>query len=451
MTDRDSTIAALDSLRDANPVPGSGSAPPFADVLARAQASPSRSRVRSLLVPVVGVAVALAVVLVIGLSVSSDHKRPAPRRPAAPPAQTRTPRVPSGGMPGVIQPLGFGVALGGTGFISFYQCQPDRRCGCCGPSSRAGSTLTNWLATTTDAGRSWQVAPSSFRLFGQPVLSGRDGWAMGLRGTSTELIFVSHDGGLRWTVAHTPGSPFGLSVAAGEVWSLAYVSGRGYLVLHGAIGGSALAPTAQQPAIGDHSPQVVAVGASTAYVYTYAHNGSEGPLSFVTHDDGRTWQPAAAACPVGYAPDVVSAGGPDALRAGCVAFMHDKVRNVVRRSDDGGRHWRVLPQPFGGIGPLESVSASVAWAQDGDGDILRTIDGGTHWTKVWTVSGSQPRALAVRYLPQLALESQNADRAAILVMLSRGSPRHPRFTNFVIYQTTNAGRSWTPTVVALPR
>jgi photosystem II stability/assembly factor-like uncharacterized protein len=453
MTDRDSTTAALDRLRDANPVPGTGNAPPFADVLARVEASPSRTRVGSLLVPLVGVAVALAVVLVIGLSLSSDRNRPALRRPAAGHgAQTHTPRAPSGGMPGLITPTGFGFAPGGAGFVSFVQCQPDRRCGCCGPGSTAGSVHTNWLATTTDGRRSWHVAPSSFSLI-QPVLTGRDGWALGSTGGRTAVMFVSHDGGLRWTVARTAVSPEQpVSVAAGEAWSVG-ADNRTMIVMHGATGGSALLATARQPASGDHYFQVVAGGAGTAYVYTYASNGSEARPTFVTRDDGRTWQPIAAPCPVGYAPAFVSAGGPEALWAGC-DVLHVTKRNeatgVLLRSDDGGRHWRVLPQPSGGMFPVHTASASVAWAADSNGDILRTTDGGAHWTKVWTVSGSQPHALA-GYLPQLALESQNADSAAILVLLTGGSPRHPKFTNFVIYRTTNAGRSWTPTVVALPR
>jgi hypothetical protein len=459
MTDRDSTTAALDRLSDANPVPGTGSAPPFADVLARVEASPARTRVGGLLVPLVGVAVALAVVLVIGLSLSSDRNRPAPRRPAAGHGvQTRTPRAPSGGMPGLVTPMGFGFAPGGAGFVSFVQCLPDRLCGCCGPGSTAGSVQTNWLATTTDAGRSWDVARSSLSLK-QPVLTGRDGWAVATTGGHTEVIVVSHDGGVRWTVARTAGSPEQLvSVAAGEVWSVGADNGT-TIVMHGATGGSALSATARQPASGDHFFQVIAAGAGTAYVYTYASNGSEARPSFVTHDDGRTWQPIAALCPVGYAPAFVSAGSPEALWAGCNAVSgrlierlttRHEATGVLRRSDDGGRHWRVLPQPLGDMSPVQAASASVAWATDSHGDILRTTDGGAHWTKVWTVSGSQPHALA-GYLPQLALESQSADSAAVLVLLMRGSPRNPRFTNFVMYRTTNAGRSWTPTVVALPR
>ena len=51
------------------------------------------------------------------------------------------------------------------------------------------------------------------------------------------------------------------------------------------------------------------------------------------------------------------------------------------------------------------------------------------------------------------LSAQGGDDASVLVQLTDGPISHdqvPHATNLIVYRTTDAGRSWQPTVVKLP-
>ena len=108
--------------------------------------------------------------------------------------------------------LGFGPA--GTGVIAWTQF-------------RAASTVhpKPWLATTSDAGRSWSGLGRSFSLFATPVFDGsRDGWTQGVDSSQALRFYVTHDGGRSWTPAQSAAAADSVegdvSVAGGVVWAV---------------------------------------------------------------------------------------------------------------------------------------------------------------------------------------------------------------------------------------
>jgi photosystem II stability/assembly factor-like uncharacterized protein len=82
------------------------------------------------------------------------------------------------------------------------------------------------------------------------------------------------------------------------------------------------------------------------------------------------------------------------------------------------------------------------------GHVIRTTDGGANWSTVWTVGALQPPTLA-GHSPMLA--QQDPLTAEVVVSLTRRQVQHhAKFTNLVVYRTTNGGRSWQASVVRLP-
>ncbi len=120
------------------------------------------------------------------------------------------------------------------------------------------------------------------------------------------------------------------------------------------------------------------------------------------------------------------------------------------RSTDGGTGWSRMRLPFIPLYAFEPVSSRVAWSQGVHGTIYRTADGGASWQPVWQSGGPHGRSTP-GFSP--ILSAQSADDASLLVQLTRGPTSHdgvPRSTNLIVYRTSNAGRSWYPSVVKLP-
>jgi hypothetical protein len=441
------TVDPLDRLRAVNPVPHGSSAPPLAQILERILDEGRPAHRRRLwagsIVPAVGVAAVIAVValalVLLGHRAAATHSTPAA------PTVSGTPAAPVGGMGGVVEVYGSAFSSPERGVISLQQCQP-----CHAAPTGGQQTFSDWLASTSDGGASWQVTRRPWYLF-DPRFSGSDGWAEGLQapsgGGGLARFYVSHDGGRSWSVAPSAAPALGnenVSVAGGEVWAV----GSGcqatcnVTVLRGPASGTRLSATPAQPIAGGYTNlQAVAAGPGTAYVT----NSVDPAQSFATHDNGRTWQRLSPPCPAGAAVGELSAGGPVSLWETC---QMRRGADALRRSTDGGRHWQALPASVGNLFTLQAGSAQVAWALTVHGDVIRTADGGRSWSTVWTVGLSQPSALA-GHTPMLS--QQGPLTAAVLVILSRGHVQHhSKFTNLVVYRTTNGGQSWQPSVVRLP-
>lgn len=81
------------------------------------------------------------------------------------------------------------------------------------------------------------------------------------------------------------------------------------------------------------------------------------------------------------------------------------------------------------------------------GRVVRSTNGGRTWSIVWTVSGSQPAALA-GHSPLLIAEGTSA--ATVLVSLTHGHVgKQAKYTNLVVYRTRDGGARWRASVVRL--
>jgi photosystem II stability/assembly factor-like uncharacterized protein len=447
------SIDPLDRLRASNPAPGGSTAPALTRVLERIRAegeSGPRRRTAvwsGALVPVLGVAVALAVavVAVVALhhhAVSPAHSRPQTQR------HTKVPVLPRGGMPGSVFFGGVAFPSLERGLIALQQCQPCRAGG-----AGQGTEHADWLASTTNGGVSWQVARSRWYPQQQDLtFSGADGWGEGIQAGpgagGAVRFFVTHDSGRTWAVASSSAAPpgyGGVTIAGGEVWSLGSgcdTSGCTDTVLHARASGGRLVATAVQPTLdGGTNVDVTAAAPGTAYVA----NSDARSLIFATHDDGASWQRLTPPCPRG-AFGRLAAGGPSSLWDTCEPRTGNP---VISRSTDGGRHWRRLPAPFGAVFGVQPFSSLVAWALTSHGQVVRTTDGGHSWATVWSSPRSEPAGLEG---VSPILSTQSASTADIVVEVSRGHvDGHARYTNLVVYQTSDGGATWRPSVVALPR
>jgi photosystem II stability/assembly factor-like uncharacterized protein len=471
------TVDPLDRLRSIDPAPDGSSAPPLEQVLAQIDASGAAPRRRAarrpplrrwagIAVPALGAAAAIAVVaVVVGLVIVHHRHAPAPAvMPATAPLQavpTPGSLAPRGGMRGALLILGATTSSEDTTLISFGQCQP-----CYAGGQGNGSVTRDWLAATTDGGASWHVAQTPWNLDGF-ASAGADAWAEGLQSRGHgdggyNEFYASHDGGRSWSVvssaAPAEGGVGDVSIAAGEVWSL----GAGCVgsrctdapptdaILHAPASGSHLAATTAQPPLGDDTNvSVVATARDTAFVLAddYGTNPRVATIvrsrMFATSDGGRSWRSIATPCP-GKQNFGRLYGGSSGLWATC-SGLHGT--NELRRPAGAGRTW-VTVVPAGNITQFQPVSSTVAWVLTPRGRVLRTTDGGSTWTRVWYGGPPEPVVLAGR-TPVLA--AQNASTATVVAVVTHGRvDGHAQFTNFVVYRTTDGGRTWRPSVVRLP-
>ena len=251
--------AALDRLRAVNPIPTDPGAPPIEEVRTRIAAGepvPAQRTWRrwspGAVAPALGAIAVAAVVagVVVTIHVSS--------RPASAP-------TPAGGMLGQLDPFASGLD-GDSGWVWFTRCTS-----CAGHPGRT----SDWLATTSDGGRSWTTQRTHELLI--PPASGADHdlWASALGNDAAGLggggVIVTHDGGRRWQLAHaTPSpNPYSVSVARGEVWAVGDGCRGGCegSVLRGRSTGSTLSRTPRTPPTDKRVRQIVAVSATSAYLY----------------------------------------------------------------------------------------------------------------------------------------------------------------------------------------
>lgn len=430
---------ALQRLSAANPVPADPGAPPIEDVRTRIAAGEPAPAGRSwrrggrargdgrapragrwslgAVAPVLGAIAVAAVVAGVVLAIHG-HSRPA------------NTAAPAGGMRGHVEPYAAGLA-GDTGWIWFTRCTS-----CAG---RPGATSA-WLATTADGGRTWTTRRRQQLLIPPASGAGANVWAAAV-GESDDVrlagggIVVTHDGGRRWQSVHVIRSPnpYSVSVAGGEVWAVGDGCRGGCegSVLRGRSVGSTLSATPTMPSTGKRARQVVALGATSAYLYVPPVGGRA--QAWLTTNAGRSWSRVAAGCRT----DSLSGSGAGAMWRPCLP-SHGHA--AVGISTDGGRHWVYRAAPFSS-GVLYGASARVAWTQAPGGTIARTADGGRTWQAVW----SQPHG----HGRPAALSVQSTTTATEVVSVTHAQDGVTR-TNLVLYRTTDGGGHWARTRVPLP-
>lgn len=453
------TTDPFDRLRDSNPVPYGGCAPPLENVLERIRAEDLNRRrwpaSTGALAPLLGAAAAIAVVAValvlVGHRGVVSRSGPAATS-SAPTAPSSALGAPAGGMLGLVFLEGAAFSSASTGLISLQQCL-----GCHNGNPTAHASYRDWLTSSTDGGASWVVSRRPWYVF-NPRFSGSNGWAEGLQARSNAALFyVTHDDGRSWSVAPSAASAMGdqnLSVGAGEVWAVGSncAAQCTVTVLHAPVSASRLVAAPTQPVSGGWTNvQAVAAGPHTAFVT----NPDAVGQTFVTHDDGRSWQRTSPPCPRGAYGRLATGGLADSLWATCQP-RHGGA--TFRRSSDGGRSWHVLSGRFSDVFQLQPVSAQVAWGLTPRGAVVRTTDSGSTWSTVWSVALSQPASLTSRPPLLVALASgtpmltaQNATSASLVMILTRGHVgRQARSTNLVVYRTSDGGATWRPSVVRLP-
>jgi hypothetical protein len=412
---------ALQRLRAANPVPADPGAPPMEEVLTRlASDEPVRSRPprRRLSLgaaaPVLG-AVAVAAVIAGVVLVFSLHS-PTPSSPAAL----------VGGMRGTVAPYASGLD-GDTGWIWFNRCLGK----CDGFSERT----SNWLATTTDGDRSWTVARRP-RILIPPVSgSGLSDWAGSVGDRGGGGVVVTHDGGGTWQAVHVPHSPnfYSVSVAGGHAWAVGSgCSGIcGGAILRSPASSSQLKPTPTTPQHPGGAPQIIALGADSAYLYTPFGVGRR--TAWLTTSAGRSWQQVTPGC----ASETVAGSGTGAIWRSC---RPSDGHATVGISTDGGRHWVYRPASFS-TGDLYPSSAEIAWVQTSTGATVRTINGGRSWRTIWTPPRNDRTRVA------LTVQSATTATEALAVTHTQGGVRR---TNLVVYKLIDGGGGSIETTVRLP-
>lgn len=238
------------------------------------------------------------------------------------------------------------------------------------------------IVRTTDGGRTFVgiPAPRTSQVFDLRFANDRDGFAYGPQ------LWVTHDGGADWHQVELPGSPNGLAIGDGYVYTIASVQqppAYGKL-MRSPVGGDAWTPlpvSGQLEGLWVHGHDVL-LEADTA----------TGGRLLVSHDDGARFSryrpPPNLTCQfVETDPGIVWAPCATGMMSG------------VWRSTDGGAS-------FHGVGgdatrsgvPAQPNSAAFAAASSttavyGGQRLFRTGDAGAHWTPV-----SVPVAQGWRYL-----------------------------------------------------
>lgn len=195
----------------------------------------------------------------------------------------------------------------------------------------------------------------------------------------------------------------------------------------------------------------MAAGPRTAYV----NNPDAFGQTFVTHDDGRSWERIAPPCPRESFGRLASDGSSGSVWVTC-ADRHGVTRWRARPT--AGAAGRRSPVILANVFHLQPVSAQVAWRASPQGFVVHTTDGALAWSTVWSVGASQPASLR-SHAPRLAAlasdtpmtTAQSATSASVVMILTRGHVgEQARFTKLVAYRTSDSGATWYPSVLRLP-
>jgi photosystem II stability/assembly factor-like uncharacterized protein len=288
----------------------------------------------------------------------------------------------------------------------------------------SGNATTGARLYTTDGGATWKPS-TTVGAYGEQYFSflGNElGWSETSEGAAmgSEAVDIlrTRDGGATWEVMSRGQSLDGQTAASP----------------------GALSTGCDKTGIG--------FGRDTTGFATGACNSS-GYYFYVTHDAGRTWQPAQLPRPPSVTSDDVTRGAWNTLLeppvfdgargAGLVesslstspaSFTH---HDYIYETADGGAQWTLVDPPLRGATWAWAAGATDWWAGDAT-TLVHTADAGTHWATL-------PSPGLIVDTPSLdALQFTTADSGWALVASSDGVPR--------IVRTTDGGRSWHP--VALP-
>lgn len=308
------------------------------------------------------------------------------------------------------------------------------------------SSQLAWLDRTADA-ETWHADKA--RKVGHQLLLDSDSYEFVTARTVVAFggsrgLWVSHDAGASWQERLGARLISAVARTGRKVWlvtdacrSIANCPGS---VLESDVGLTQFHAPFSQPGGGGLIRSGVASGGVLAVLRGPVHGAEQVSAST---DGGRTWMIQRAPCANATDTDPLTAAG-GTLWLGCIveSFGHGPAEGLVAtyRSIDGGRHWINMTGRRAGVDDLSiyPVSRLAAWGlrgTSGERSLVRTTDGGAHWTAVrtpWPVESQQEVAA------YLALAPVSAQRAWALAELQGDGG-----TSFEVYRTADDGRTWT--------
>ena len=170
-----------------------------------------------------------------------------------------------------------------------------------------------------------------------------------------------------------------------------------------------------------------------------------------TQDGGQSW---ANVTPGGGFPASTSLSGAflDALHGWVLAPSADYSSGTIYRTQDAGRTWQSAPVPFAGA-TFDFLDATLGWAMVGTGagagssavDIYQTADGGSNWSRLYSLDPSQSDAPG-------GLPFAGSKNGIGFATSTRGwvGGAEPMDSYVWLFVTQDGGRTWQHQDLALP-